>query len=412
MTCRALFLLIACLAVASAAVSHGAEPGKDVPWWRKLPLIGRLNSGDNEAKKASMPRLRLADFSGGTGASARAGLQQELLASREFFVATHDEAVDFTLEGSSIGGRVDGRLLDKKGKQLFERSYAAPGLDENIKALADDVIYTITGKPGLATSRIVFVSDKSGRKQIYVCDSDGRDVQQLTRDRYGAVSPTISPDASMVAFTSYRSGFPAVRLMDIHSGWEREVSDTPGSSAGPAFSPDGSRLALVMSFIGNPEIFVSDLNSNTAACISDSIGAAGSPSWHPDGKRIAFSNDDGHGSSIYVVEVPEKEGQSTRLFRWRTGYSSSTDPEWSPDGRQIAFTARSGDQWIVAIKSYPGGSSRVIQRGGAMHPSWSPNSRYLCYTQHGELFVHEIATGGRRSVLKNFGRITEPRWMR
>jgi TolB protein len=47
-----------------------------------------------------------------------------------------------------------------------------------------------------------------------------------------------------------------------------------------------------------------------------------------------------------------------------------------------------------------------------MHPSWSPNGRYLCYTQHGELFIHEIATGGRRTVLKNFGRITEPRWMR
>ena len=51
MTCRALFLLIACLTVASAAVSHGAEPGKEVPWWRKLPLIGHLSSDDNETKK-------------------------------------------------------------------------------------------------------------------------------------------------------------------------------------------------------------------------------------------------------------------------------------------------------------------------------------------------------------------------
>jgi TolB protein len=78
----------------------------------------------------------------------------------------------------------------------------------------------------------------------------------------------------------------------------------------------------------------------------------------------------------------------------------------------VAFTARTGNQWIVAIKTYPNGTSRIIERGGAMHPSWSPNGRYLCYTQHGELFVHEITTGSRRSVLKNFGRITEPRWMR
>jgi TolB protein len=412
MTCRVPFFLLASFAVALAPASLHAEPEVKGSWWRKIPLIGRLISPDGEVKKTSMPRLRLAEFTGGTGASAKTGLQDELLASREFFVATGEETADFTLNGSSIGGRVNGRLLDKKGKQLFERSYAAPGLDENIKALADDVIYTITGKPGLATSRIVFVSDKSGRKQVYVCDSDGREVQQVTHDRHAAVSPTISPDASMIAFTSYRSGFPDVRLMDIHSGWEREVSDTPGSSAGPAFSPDGSRLAMVMSFIGNPEIFVRDLNSNTAACISDSVGAPGSPSWHPDGKRIAFSNDDGGGSSIYIVEVPEKEGQATRLFRWSTGWGDSTDPEWSPDGKQLAFTARSSGQWIIGIKSYAGGGSKVIQRGGAMHPSWSPNGRYLCYTQHGELFIHEIATGGRRSILKNFGRITEPRWMR
>jgi TolB protein len=411
MICRASFLLLACLA-ALAPLSSRAQSGAEGPWWKKIPLIGRFGSGGDEVKKTSMPRLRLGDFSGGTGSSAKAGLRDELLASREFFVATTDEPSDYTLDGSSVGGRVNGRLLDKKGKKLFERSYAAPGLDENIKALADDVIYTLTGMPGLATSRIVFVSDKSGRKQVYVCDSDGREVQQVTHDRHGAVSPSISPDASMIAFTSYRSGFPDVRLMDIHSGWEREVSDTPGSSAGPAFSPDGSRLAMVMSFIGNPEIFVSELNSNTAACISDSVGAPGSPSWHPDGKRIAFSNDDGSGSSIYIVEVPEKEGQATRLFRWSTGWGDSTDPEWSPDGKKIAFTARSGGQWIVAMKSYAGGGSTVIQRGGAMHPSWSPNGRYLCYTQHGELFIHEIATGGRRSILKNFGRITEPRWMR
>lgn len=411
MTCRTLLLTLACFAFLSSSLC-GAETGGEISWWRKIPFLGGLGADAEPGKSSKMPRLKLGGFSGGTGASARTGLQAELLASREFFVATGDEAGDYTLDGSSIGGRVNGRLLDKKGKALFERSYAAPGLDENIKALADDVIYTVTGKPGLSTSRIVFVSDKSGRKQIYVTDAEGRDTQQVTHDRHGAAAPSISPDASMIAFTSYRSGFPTVHLMDIHSGWDREVSDTPGSSSGPAFSPDGTRLSMVMSFIGNPEIFVTDLNSNTAACVSDSIGAPGSPSWHPDGKRIAFSNDDGRGSSLYIVEVPEKEGQSTRLFRWGTGWSDSTDPEWSPDGKSIAFTARKSGQWAVIIKPYPNGSSRVIQSGGAMHPSWSPNGRYLCYSLHGELYIHELATGGRRAVLKNFGRVSEPRWMR
>ncbi|MBL9130471.1 MAG: PD40 domain-containing protein [Verrucomicrobiaceae bacterium] len=399
---RVLFLALACLAL-SGMPAHAF-----LDFWRKIPGLG----GKAKVEKSVMPRLRLKTFTGGTGASATLSLRQELLTSREFFVATGEEECDFTLEGTSVGGRVSGRLLDKKGKELFERTYAAPGLDENLKALSDDVIFTITGRPGLATSRIVFVSDKSGRKQVYITDSDGGDVQQVTHDRLGAVAPSLSPDGSMVAFTSYRGGYPVVNLIDIHSGWEREVTDTPGSSYGAAFSPDGSRLSVVMTFIGNPEIFVTDLNSNTAACVSDSVGAPSSPSWHPDGKQIVFSNDDGSGPGLYVAEVPAKEGESARLFRWRTGWSGCTDPEWSPDGKQIAFTAMRGGQRVVAVKPWPSGSSKLIQDGGASHPSWSPNGRYLSYSQHGVLYIHDIVSGSRRPILRGFGHITEPRWMR
>jgi TolB protein len=393
------------------AVCHGtrAEAGilDTLRGW-----IGLGEKAEVAEQKKAMPRIRIGPFTGGTGASAQDALRKELLDSREFFVAGAEEKADFTIEGSSIGGRVTGKLRDAKGKDLFQRSYAAPGLDENLKAFTDDVIYTVTGRPGLATSRIVFVSDRTGRRQIYVCDAEGGDVHQVTHDKHGAVSPSLAPDSSMVAFTSYRNGFPIIRLLDLNVGWERGVTDTPGSSFGSAFSPDGTHLAAMMSFIGNPEIFVSDLGSNTAACISDSVGAPASPSWHPDGKQIVFSDDDGGGPKLYIVEVPQKEGQASRLYRWRTGYHFCTDPEWSPDGRSIAFTTRKGGEWAVAIKPWPNGGTRIIQAGGAQHPSWSPNGRLITYVQHGELYVHDLRSGNRRSLLRGFGRISEPRWMR
>lgn len=405
MNTRLLFL------IALLAAGHGTrvEAGMLDKLRGWIGLSGRPQA---EELKKSMPRIRIGPFTGGTGASAQKTLRQELLASREFFVAGADEKIDFIVAGSSSGGRVTGKLSDAKGKALFQRSYAAPGLDENLKALTDDVIYTITGRPGLATSRIVFVSDRSGRRQIYVCDAEGGDVHQVTHDKHGAVAPSLSPDSSMVAFTSYRNGFPIIRLLDLNVGWERGVTDTPGSSFGSAFSPDGTHLAAVMSFIGNPEIFVSDLGTNTAACISDSTGAPASPSWHPDGKQIVFSNDDGDGPKLHIVEVPQKDGETSRLFRWRTGYHFCTDPEWSPDGKHIAFTTRKGGEWAVAIKPYPNGGVRLLQSGGAQHPSWSPNGNFITYVQHGELFVHDLRNGSRRSLLRGFGRITEPRWMR
>ncbi|WP_395739243.1 hypothetical protein [Prosthecobacter sp.] len=399
-------LLILTLAVCNGTRTEAGVVDRIRGW------IGLGGRGKVEEFRKNMPHIRVGAFSGGTGASAQQALRKELLDSREFFVAGADEKADFVVEGSSVGGRVTGRLRDAKGKDLFQRSYAAPGLDENLKALTDDVIYTITGRPGLATSRIVFVSDVTGKRQIYVCDAEGGEVHQVTHDKHAAVAPSLSPDSSMIAFTSYRSGFPIIRLLDLNVGWERGVTDTPGSSFGSAFSPDGTHLAAVMSFIGNPEIFVSDLNTNTAACVSDSVGAPSSPSWHPDGKQIVFSSDDGDGPKLYIVEVPQKEGQSSRLFRWRTGYHFCTDPEWSPDGRHIAFTTRTSGEWAVAIKPYPNGSVHVVQTGGAEHPSWSPNGHFITYVQHGELYVHDLRSGNRRSILRGYGRITEPRWMR
>lgn len=358
----------------------------------------------------SQKRIQVGEFSGGTGGSARQALLDELTSSRDFVLT--NEKPDYIVAGSSIGGRVNGRLVDASGKELMERTYAAPGLDENAKALADDVILAITGKPGLATSRIVFVSDKTGMKQVYLCDPDGREVLQVTHHSYGAVSPSLNADGSAVAYTSYRSGFPVVQWLDLGQGWERTVTDTPGTSFGAAFAPDGQRIALVMSFLGNPEIFVTDLNTNTAACISDTTGAPSSPAWHPDGKQVIFSDDRGGGPRLYIAEVPETNESEAKLLRWRTGYSFSTDPEFSPDGKSVAFTTRIDGALAVVVKGWPNGPARVIQSGGAAHPSWSPNGQTLCYAQHGTLYVHQLASGQRRAILEKHGQITEPRWMK
>lgn len=355
-------------------------------------------------------KLRLGEFTGGTGASARQALGQELANSREFQIS-EDEA-EFSVTAHSVGGRITGRLLKSDGKLVFERTYAAPGLDENLSVFADDIILAATGKPGLSASRLVFVSDRTGTRQIYLCNIHGKDIQQITRQAQGAVSPTLSPDGSAIAYTAYRAGFPVVQVLDLGLGWERTVTDTAGTSFGAAFSPDGMRLALVMSFLGNPEIFVTDLATTTAGCISDTLGAPSSPSWHPDGRQVIFSDDRGKGPKLYIAEVPEKEKQESRLYLWRTGYSFCTDPEFSRDGRKVAFTAKVGGEYAVVVRDYPQGPTTVVQGGGAQHPSWSPNGRYLCYVQHGTLYVHDLYTNQRRTVLTQYGTLSEPRWMR
>ncbi|MCB1210096.1 MAG: PD40 domain-containing protein [Verrucomicrobiales bacterium] len=381
----------------------------DAAWrwpWQK----GEATDASNLPPVDDNPRIKIAALEGASGSSAGDALRKELLTAREFYVVKGDETAEYTVSGRSVGGKVDAKLVNAAGKTLFERTYAAPGLDENIKALADDLIYTVTGKPGLATSRITFVSDITGRKQIHICDSEGQNIQQLTRHRFGAVSPALASDGTMLAFTSYRTGFPAVVLMDLTGGWERVITDTPGASFGASFSPEGSRLAMIMSFLGNPELFISDLNTNSASCLSETTGVPSSPSWHPDGKRLIFSLDEGKGPRLFVADLGEKENTTT-LFQWNCGYRYATDPEWSPDGKKVVFTARTRGKLSVVVRDYPNGRSQVIA-GDARHPSWSANGRFLVYIQNGDLYRHDLQTGHRKALITNFGEISEPNWMK
>lgn len=379
-----------------------------------------LGFGDPKTSTSSidstenLPRLRVGRFTGSSGASAQKSLTTELQRARAFDVIPPGTEIEpnepgFEISGDSVGGRVSGRLKNAAGKILFERTYAAPGIDENLQALSDDLIFAITGKPGIATSRIVFVSNHSGAKQVYLCNPDGGNIQQITRHRHGAVGPALSPGTSLLAFTSYRTGFPEVTIMELGGGMERVVTDTPGANFGAAFAPDGQHLALIMSFLGNPEVFVTDLSSNSAGCLTESIGVPCSPSWSPSGTKLVFSSDEGRGLQLYVMDFGSEKSAGS-FQKLNVGYRFATDPAWSPDGAQIAFTARSRNAWIVAIKDYPEGKTRVIQRG-ASHPAWSPNGRHLIYIQNGDLYRHDLITGARRVLVSDFGEVSEPHWM-
>lgn len=360
------------------------------------------------AESRAVPRIRIMPFDGGTGESAAVRLRDALLASGEVLPVAVGETAAHVITARSSGGRITGQLAQESGKEVFERTYAAPGLEENVDAFADDLVLAITGKPGLATSLIAFVSDATGQKQIYLCDADGGNVRQVTRHPHGCVSPTVSADGSLLAFTSYQSGFPTLMMLDLAGGSERAVIETPGCATGAAFSPDGRRLAICLSFLGAPEIFVTEMTGGTAACITETLGVPSGPSWHPRQSMVIFASDEGGGPQLFTAAL----GKNPVPARWRTGFDFCTDPEFSPDGRQVAFTASTGGELGVVIRDYPAGESRIVRGGGAQHPTWSPNGRYLAYAQGGSLWLHDLRNNERRKLVSEPGSISEPRWMK
>lgn len=341
---------------------------------------------------------------GGTGNSAAEIVRRALERSGRFEISP--TVGQWLVRASSSAGRIDGALVATSGTVLFNNHYDSSDLRDNASAFADDIVNAVTGERGIALSRIAFVSDKSGFKEIYVCDSDGQRVQQITRDRTVSVSPSLGPGAVLLAHTSYVSGFPDVYVTNLKDGERQCVINAPGTNSGAAFSHDGSRLALTMTHEGDPEIYLTTVNGSRSKRLTQSRSVEFSPAWAPDGERLVFCSDATGSPQLYLC--PRRGGAPERLV---TGAGKCFDPDWSPDGRLIAFTAVRGSEKSVVLYDMETGQSRTVLAGAA-DPCWAPDGRHLVALQANSLVVLNILSGKKQRILSDMGRISEPVWSR
>src|ERR1017187_813674 len=69
---------------------------------------------------------------------------------------------------------------------------------------ADEIIGKLSGGlPGIASTQIAFVSNRSGNKEIWAMDYDGENQHPLTQIHTISLTPRWSPDGSRIAFTCY-----------------------------------------------------------------------------------------------------------------------------------------------------------------------------------------------------------------
>lgn len=349
--------------------------------------------------------LALAKLQGPAGATATEILRTDLTRSGVIRFVQNPQGA-FAVHGGSTPTRIDAELRDQQGKILFKRAYNGSNIERLAHQLNDDIILAISGKPGIATSQVAFVSNKSGRKEIYLCDYDGGSLRQVTRDNSISVSPSISSNGQKLAYTSYLSGYADVYLIDLPTGKRSRIISQPGTNTGAAFSPKGDKLALTMSFPGNPELFTTGLDGKRAKRLSRSSGVESSPSWSPDGKRLVYVSDASGKPQIYMIG---SSGGRPQLLS--TGHSYCVEPDWSPDGQRIAFNVRQSGKNHVAIHDFQNKVTRVITSGASAEaPVWGANSRHVIYAQSNSLYLHDVENGARVQIVSGMGSVGEPAW--
>ncbi len=298
----------------------------------------------------------------------------------------------YVATGQATDGGITGQLVNKRtGQVVFNQTFDGHG---RLAAhqFSDAITKAVTGLPGFATSRIAFISNASGSKELYSADIDGFNVRQITHDNTISASPALSHDGAKIAYTSYKSGYADTYLVDLGSGSRTRIAFFPGINSGPAFSPDDSTIALTLSKDGNPEIYTISTSGSIENRITRTRGGETSPSWSPTGDRLVYSSDD-HGTPQLFISGSSGVSEMDQLY---TGNSYNTKPDWSPDGKSIAFTARVSGEFEIGNFDLASRQGHLVTTSGGEDPAWTRDSRHLVYSNHGHLYILDTAT--RKSV--------------
>jgi TolB protein len=355
-------------------------------------------------RKGTSLAVNVKDIGGPAGAAATTLLRNDIQLSGVLSLGDAATAT-ITIGGTASSAVFTGQATEKTGGVVLHKDYTGE-TRRSIHQFANDLIETLTGQKGIALSKVAFVADRTGHKEIYICDYDGANVLQLTHDNAISVSPALSADGRRLAYTGYQSGYADIYLIDLGNGARNRIIKFPGTNSGAAFSPDGNRLACTLSKDGNPEIYVTGIDGDSPLRLTRSRGVESSPTWSPNGSEIIYSSDQRGNPQLYRISAG---GGSGRLLP--TGFGYNTQANWSPDGRKVAFNVRSGGGFQVAILDLDSGSKHVAI-GEGQSPVWGPDSRHIIFSRGDGLYMFDTVTARETRLVGDLGRISEPTWSR
>jgi dipeptidyl aminopeptidase/acylaminoacyl peptidase len=152
---------------------------------------------------------------------------------------------------------------------------------------------------------------------------------------------TWSPDASRVAFISNISGRHNLWTIASTGGWPTQLTISDQQQASPTWSPDGKWIAYISDKHGDElwNIFLVSPTTGEVTNLTASPNAASeAPAWSPDSHLIAYMAKPKTSPSFEITIIDIASRLTTQVTRNSPPHLGNFSPLWSPDGRSLAYT--------------------------------------------------------------------------
>ncbi|WP_342316090.1 winged helix-turn-helix domain-containing protein [Lysobacter sp. FW306-1B-D06B] len=215
------------------------------------------------------------------------------------------------------------------------------------------------------------------------------------------LSPTLSPDAGLVAYVAIPEGQrgTAIMIQTTEQTQPRQLTRPPegADDSAPTWSPDGRWIAFMRTTVDSCSIRLVTPNARSEHEVGD-CDRRNPPSfdWTPDSNGLIFGGMTGEHGSLGLRVLDLDSGQWRPIEYPHDPEELDTSPRYSPDGRWIVFVRNPplGDFWRIPAQG--GNAERLSRlRADLRGWDWSPSGRGLLFSAmvDGEYRVFRLDTG-------------------
>ena len=153
--------------------------------------------------------------------------------------------------------------------------------------------------------------------------------------------PTWSPDGKSIAFISNMSGRNNLWIVPADGGWPVQLTVSDQRQTAPAWSPDGKWIAYQSDFDGDEQwdIFLVSPKTGKVVNLTQTREIAEiNPTWSPDGRYLAYEVKP-KTSAAYEIDIYDMVMRELKHLTTNTPQDKrNTNPIWAKDGKYIVFT--------------------------------------------------------------------------